>query len=57
MQNEIQRIIDGRAKIDFKQTKEGFTVQINQNYNLEIEVLKGLVMAIGVLGSIKILFF
>jgi hypothetical protein len=57
VQNEIQRIIDGRAKIDFKQTKEGFTVQINQNYNLEIEVLKGLVMAIGVLGSIKILFF
>jgi hypothetical protein len=57
VQNEIQRIIDGRAKIDFKHTKEGFTVQINQNYNLEIEVLKGLVMAIGVLGSIKILFF
>jgi hypothetical protein len=57
VQNEIQRLIDGRAKVEVKQTRNGFTIGVNQNYNLEIEVLKGLIMAAGVLGSIKILFF
>jgi plasmid maintenance system killer protein len=53
---EIQRILDGRAKVDITHNDKGFSIRVNQNYNLLIELAKIIVVLAGLDYAIHALF-